>query len=257
MARIAYSQTDVQAEQRLIESFWHLLESEPFRKVTISQLSEHAHCNRATFYYHYEDSGKLLQKALEQELVFNAGVISAMAEILSKEETSEDDTKPVKAKSANVKKVGNKDRGTESAAAAATTIAMASTATAASATVDSAKEETWSIEEYPHLLVAFKQVDRATLSEKLQAFLVRLWTLVLCQKGETLNPDVLIAIAFLVEGLLGAFSRMQMLGAPSCSDLVRNLIFQCASDAADLYGFSNAEVAARLRMIERIWASLG
>ncbi len=203
MARIAYGRTDIQARQRLIDELWCLLEVEPFRKVTISQLAERAGCNRATFYYHYEDSGDLLQKALEQELVFSAGAISALSDLASEGGTS-----------------------------------------------------CWSIADHPRLALAFKQVDRSILSDKLQSFLLRLWTLVLCREGEEIKPDAVVVISFLVEGMMGAFTRAQAIGAQAGCELVLDLISQGVREIGEMHGATGAELSARLRMAERVWSSL-
>lgn len=203
MARIAYGRTDIQARQRLIDELWCLLEVEPFRKVTISQLAERAQCNRATFYYHYEDSGDLLQKALEQELVFSAGAISALSDLA----------------------LGKDSSG-------------------------------WSVVDHPRLALAFKQVDRAILSEKIQNFLLRLWTLVLCREDEELEADAIVVISFLAEGMLGAYFRAQTNGTKAGCASVCGLISQGVRSIGEMHGATGAELSARLRMVERVWSSL-
>ena len=203
MARIAYAHTDVRAQQRLIDSLWDLLETTPFRRITITQLAEAAHCNRATLYYHNEDANDLLQKALEHELVHEAGVISALADELSGKDVS-----------------------------------------------------TWSVGASSRLTLLTRQVDRSLLSEKLQVFSCRLWSLVLCQNGEDLSEEAAQVVAFMIDGMLGTYAKMQQLGAQECSSSVRDLVLSCAAKLGELYGVSDSELPSRLRMVERICPSL-
>ena len=204
MARIAYDQSDIRVQQRLIDSFWLLLETLPFRKVTISRLVELASCNRASFYYHYQDTGDLLQKALEQELVDELGVISIMADSLA---------------------------GSKEARCA-------------------------SLSSHPRLLLAFRQVQRELLSERLQFFFLRLWTVVLCSEGEELVRDARELIAFFVDGLLGALLLPSVQGDSGLGLSVRKMSASCVEELGSLYGLDGGEVAARLRMINRVWSSL-
>ena len=63
-----------QARERLVDSFWELLADLPYRKVTVGKLVDRAGCNRATFYYHYQDLDDLLLKALDAEFAKFGGI---------------------------------------------------------------------------------------------------------------------------------------------------------------------------------------
>lgn len=201
MARIAYGRTDVPVDQRLVAAFWTLLEDAPFRRVTISKLTELASCNRASFYYHYEDSGDLLQKALERELVYEAGIMPSLAALAAGQE------------------VGELNAG-------------------------------------PRFELAFRQVDRQDMSEVLQRFFCKLWTVVLCHEGETLSDEAREAISFLADGMLGSYARSLARGCAGWGASSCSLISSCLVRLGALYDLSGFELSARLGVVERVWSSL-
>ncbi len=55
------------ARKRLIDAFWHLLETHQLHDITVGMVAGTAHCNRGTFYYHYADIDELLACALQEE----------------------------------------------------------------------------------------------------------------------------------------------------------------------------------------------
>lgn len=201
MTRIVCGRTDVPVDQRLMGAFWSLLAEKPFRRVTISGLTELAACNRASFYYHYEDSGDLLRRALEHELVYEVGIVPPLAILASGKEVE---------------------------------------------FLDAGKR----------FELAFRQVDRPDLSEALQRFFVKLWTLVLCREGEDLSDEAREAIAFLSDGMLGAYGRSLVRGCAGWGSSSCSLISSCLVRLGALYGLSGFELSARLGVVERVWSSL-
>lgn len=56
------------ARLRLIDAFWELLAHRSVQDITIGALTAAAGCNRATFYYHFEDMGALVDEAVRAEI---------------------------------------------------------------------------------------------------------------------------------------------------------------------------------------------
>lgn len=73
------------ARDRLIESFWSLLESNELHEVSIGMIAAKAGCSRGTFYYHFADKDALVEAILDDELqcvsrdifAFNSGIDDA------------------------------------------------------------------------------------------------------------------------------------------------------------------------------------
>lgn len=56
---------------KLAEALKSLMMTIPFDKITIEMLTGHAHLNRNTFYYHFDDIYSLLEWAYKQDLLAN------------------------------------------------------------------------------------------------------------------------------------------------------------------------------------------
>lgn len=46
--------TELCAERRILDAFWHVLESTPLRCVSVRTVAQAAEVNRGTFYYHFK-----------------------------------------------------------------------------------------------------------------------------------------------------------------------------------------------------------
>ena len=57
-----------EARQRIIDSFWDLLQDYRLRDITVGMIAREADCNRGTFYYHFNDMDDLVYSAIEEEL---------------------------------------------------------------------------------------------------------------------------------------------------------------------------------------------
>ena len=64
MGRPKNDQLSASVEQRIEEAFWALSEKNPIERISVVALSKEAHCNRGTFYYHYENLEDLVDKML-------------------------------------------------------------------------------------------------------------------------------------------------------------------------------------------------
>lgn len=53
MARPTYGIGDMQARERLIASFWSLLEGEAYTQMSVREVCREAGLNKNTFYYHF------------------------------------------------------------------------------------------------------------------------------------------------------------------------------------------------------------
>ena len=53
-------------KKALISSFFKLLSTRPFKKITISNITDDCGVNRMTFYYHFRDINDLVEKAFEE-----------------------------------------------------------------------------------------------------------------------------------------------------------------------------------------------
>ena len=83
MARPKNDPDAIQAKERIVESFWELLEDYSLGDMTVSRVVSRAHCTRSTFYYHYTDIEALIDSALEKEVLSHNGasgrIFAAMA----------------------------------------------------------------------------------------------------------------------------------------------------------------------------------
>jgi AcrR family transcriptional regulator len=74
MARPRKDQEQPDAKQRILDAFWELLEDNALQSITVAAISKKAHCNRGTFYYHFNDMDDLLNCAIESTLFEKKGV---------------------------------------------------------------------------------------------------------------------------------------------------------------------------------------
>ena len=79
------SQT-VDAKQRLIDSFWTLLEQNKLHQITVGMIAQDAKCNRGTFYYHYADMNDLVLRAAEHEFVSSNGTLKKLFGLMTGED---------------------------------------------------------------------------------------------------------------------------------------------------------------------------
>ena len=68
MARPRYASGDVRAHERLIDSFWCLLEAEPYARLSVREVCREAGLNKNTFYYHFTDLEELANEAVSGAL---------------------------------------------------------------------------------------------------------------------------------------------------------------------------------------------
>lgn len=85
MARPKKSLNEPNARERIIESFWVLLEENHISKIGIKAINSAANCNRATFYYHFTDIYDLLHEAIAAELMGSGSLSQVIFAILSQQ----------------------------------------------------------------------------------------------------------------------------------------------------------------------------
>lgn len=68
MGRPPKNSDEPSAKTRMEDAFWRSLEEMPYGKVTVRDITERAHVNRNTFYYHYEDIAALAEQAVRNML---------------------------------------------------------------------------------------------------------------------------------------------------------------------------------------------
>lgn len=74
MARPRKDQQEPAAVERIKNAFWELLEQNNLKHITVNMVTQKAHCNRGTFYYHYESLDALLCTVIEEELLNSKGL---------------------------------------------------------------------------------------------------------------------------------------------------------------------------------------
>lgn len=65
MARPRNDDPENKATIKIENAFWHLLESESYRNITVRKISQESGTNRNAFYYHYRDIDDLADKAFD------------------------------------------------------------------------------------------------------------------------------------------------------------------------------------------------
>jgi len=63
MGRPRKADTQDQATVKIERAFWHLLETESYKEITVRRISQESGTNRNSFYYHYRDIEDLAYKA--------------------------------------------------------------------------------------------------------------------------------------------------------------------------------------------------
>lgn len=71
------------ADERMVEAFWNLLEATPLHNVTVRMVVEEADVNRGTFYYHFDSIDDLAQRAIEQEVVGDGSLMGHVFSLIS------------------------------------------------------------------------------------------------------------------------------------------------------------------------------
>lgn len=69
MARPRKDDVKPAARDRLIAAFWELLETHTLQEISIGMVTKKAHCNRGTFYYHFENKDAMVVAAIEENLI--------------------------------------------------------------------------------------------------------------------------------------------------------------------------------------------
>lgn len=67
--------TELCAERRILDAFWHVLESTPLRCVSVRTVAQTAEVNRGTFYYHFKSVDALVDRAIESELLERHSIV--------------------------------------------------------------------------------------------------------------------------------------------------------------------------------------
>lgn len=57
-----HAERNIETEQQIKKAFIHAVDQKGFNKVTITDIAQHAHISRGTFYVHYMDKYDLLEK---------------------------------------------------------------------------------------------------------------------------------------------------------------------------------------------------
>lgn len=83
MARPRKDQQESCATQRIKDAFWELLEENDSKRITVNMITQKAHCNRGTFYYHYGSMDALLYSVIEEEMLRRDGLPLSLFYLLS------------------------------------------------------------------------------------------------------------------------------------------------------------------------------
>lgn len=83
MARPKKNSNTPEARQRLVDSFWLLLEENHLSEITVGVLTAEAKCNRGTFYYHFDDIEDLIHSIIEEEILGNNSTPTIIFNILT------------------------------------------------------------------------------------------------------------------------------------------------------------------------------
>lgn len=68
MPRPKKDSVEPSARERIIESFWELLEDHQISEITVGNIAHHAQCNRGSFYYHFSDIDSFMEEVVRSEL---------------------------------------------------------------------------------------------------------------------------------------------------------------------------------------------
>lgn len=53
-------------KEKIINSYWELLEQKSYNKITVQNIVENCHVNRNTFYYHFQDIPSLTEETIQE-----------------------------------------------------------------------------------------------------------------------------------------------------------------------------------------------
>lgn len=68
MVRPKKNDSELDAKEKILESFWSLLANNQLHEVSVGMIAAKAGCSRGTFYYHFSDKDELVDAAVEIEL---------------------------------------------------------------------------------------------------------------------------------------------------------------------------------------------
>ncbi|WP_439818869.1 TetR/AcrR family transcriptional regulator [Weissella paramesenteroides] len=68
MVRPKKSENENPVRSRIGQEFWKLLRNKPLAQITVSELVKKAECNRATFYYYFDNVDDLAWKMLKESI---------------------------------------------------------------------------------------------------------------------------------------------------------------------------------------------
>lgn len=89
MARPKYNNDQIQARNRIIDTFWEYLQETSFEKMNVKEIVIRSRVNKNTFYYHFECMDDLANTAIDGVLLsdhataLNGAVIKKLIEIWS------------------------------------------------------------------------------------------------------------------------------------------------------------------------------
>lgn len=78
MARPKRQPGEPDVRQRIGDACWELLATRRISQITVGDVAERAHCNRGTFYYHYDDMNALVNTMIEHELTAECSLPAVM-----------------------------------------------------------------------------------------------------------------------------------------------------------------------------------
>lgn len=78
MGRPRKDSADGDAKLRIYRAYWKLLETTPIDRITVGGITKEAHCNRGTFYYHFDSIDALTDRAIERSVLSNGMLVSAL-----------------------------------------------------------------------------------------------------------------------------------------------------------------------------------
>ena len=55
----------MKTKEKIMNSYWELLEKKPYNKITVQNIVENCHVNRNTFYYHFQDIPSLTEETIQ------------------------------------------------------------------------------------------------------------------------------------------------------------------------------------------------
>lgn len=77
------------ARQRIVTAWWELLAQCPLRDLTVCDVVARASCNRATFYYHFQDLDALANEVIERLLLADRSLVDLLARLATQPRISD------------------------------------------------------------------------------------------------------------------------------------------------------------------------